>query len=42
MELFQNAAEKLKKEYQVFLDHLDLNEVQLSERTEHIGKKLPV
>jgi len=39
MELFQNAAEKLKKEYQVFLDHLDLNEVQLSERTEHIGKK---
>jgi hypothetical protein len=39
MILFQNAAERLGKEYQCFLDYLELNEVQLSKRTEHIGKK---
>ena len=39
MELFQNAAERLGKEYQCFLDYLELNEVQLSKRTGHIGKK---
>ena len=39
MKLFQNAAERLGKEYQCFLDYLELNEVQLSKRTGHIGKK---
>ena len=39
MILFQNAAEKLGKEYQCFLDYLEQNEVQLSKRTGHIGKK---
>lgn len=39
MNLFQNAAEKLEKEYQLFLDYFELNEVQLSKRTGHIGKK---
>jgi len=39
MEIFQNAAEELKKEYQCFLDYLNFNEVQLSKRTGHIGKK---
>ena len=39
MKLFQKAAEKLEKEYQLFLDYLELNEVQLSKRTGHIGKK---
>lgn len=39
MKLFQKAAEKLGKEYQLFLDYFELNEVQLSKRTGHIGKK---
>ena len=39
MELFQNVAEELGKEYQCFLDYLESNEVQLSNRTGHIGKK---
>lgn len=39
MELFQNAAERLRSEYQCFLDYLEINEVQLSKRTGHIGKK---
>lgn len=39
MELFQNTAERLGKEYQRFLDYLELNEVQVSKRTGHIGKK---
>lgn len=33
MKLFQKTAEKLEKEYQLFLDYLELNEVQLSKRT---------
>lgn len=39
MKLFQRTAEKLEKEYQLFLDYFELNEVQLSKRTGHIGKK---
>lgn len=39
MKLFQKAAEKLGKEYQLFLDYFELNEVQLSKRTGYIGKK---
>lgn len=39
MKLFQNAAERLGKEYQIFLDYFELNEVQLSKSTGHIGKK---
>ncbi|MBB2183559.1 hypothetical protein H0486_11805 [Lachnospiraceae bacterium MD1] len=39
MELFQNAAERLRREYQCFLDYLEINDVQLSKRTGHIGKK---
>lgn len=39
MKSFQNAADRLENEYKCFLDYLDSNEVQLSKRTEHIGKK---
>lgn len=39
MNLFQSAAEKLEKEYLVFLKYIDSNEVLLSKRTGHIGKK---
>ncbi|MBE5965601.1 MAG: plasmid pRiA4b ORF-3 family protein [Lachnospiraceae bacterium] len=39
MILFENVAERLGKEYQCFLDYLEQNEVKLSKRTGHIGKK---
>ena len=39
MKLFQNSAEGLRREYQCFLDYLEINEVQLSKRSGHIGKK---
>ena len=39
MELFQNAAKNLVREYQCFIDYLESNKVQLSKRTGHIGKK---
>lgn len=39
MKNFQKAAERLKSEYQCFLDYLESNEVQVSKRTEHLGKK---
>jgi len=39
MNIFENAAERLKNDYQKFIDYLDENEVMLSKRTEHIGKK---
>lgn len=39
MELFQRAAEQLEKEYRIFLDYLNSNEVRLSMQTGFIGKK---
>ena len=39
MKLFENAAERLGKEYKSFLDYLELNEVNVSKRTGNIGKK---
>lgn len=39
MKLFQNAAERLEKEYKCFLDYLELNEVKVSKHTGNIGKK---
>ncbi len=39
MESFQNAAEQLEKDYNIFLDYLSTNEVRLSLQTGFIGKK---
>jgi Plasmid pRiA4b ORF-3-like protein. len=39
MTLFKKAAEDLRKEYQCFLDYVELNEIQLSKRTDRFGKK---
>lgn len=39
MEIFKKAAENLEKDYQIFLDYLETNEVRISKATEHIGKK---
>ena len=39
MNQFQNAAEELEKEYQIFLDYIETNEVMISKATGHFGKK---
>lgn len=39
MKKFQDAAMRLDKEYNVFLEYLNSNEVRLSERTGYINKK---
>lgn len=39
MALFKHAPEELAQEYQIFLDYLSVNQVQLSKPTERIGKK---
>lgn len=39
MNKFQNAAEELEKEYQIFLDYIETNEVMISKATGHFGKK---
>jgi len=39
MKLFQDAGIRLDKEYSVFLEYLNSNEVRLSERTGYINKK---
>lgn len=40
MNQFQNAAEELEKEYQIFLDYIETNEVMISKATAILEKKI--